>query len=60
VRLYSAAGLADVLDDLCPGCGSPLEPVGDLTEIVGFRSVAPHDDADDFLALREAIRFRAP
>jgi hypothetical protein len=60
VRLYSAAGPADVLGDLCPGCGSPLEPVGDLTEIVGFRSIAPREGADDLLALREAILSRAP
>ena len=29
-RLYSAAIRADLVDDLCPGCGSPLEPVGEL------------------------------
>ena len=25
--------------DACPGCGSPLEPVGELADIVGFRWV---------------------
>lgn len=25
------------LDDLCPGCGGPLEPVNDLSEIIGLR-----------------------
>jgi hypothetical protein len=38
-RLYSAAASADLVGDLCPDCGSPLEPVGELAEIVGFRSI---------------------
>ncbi len=38
-RLYSEAGPADSVGDLCPGCGSLLEPVGELAEIVGFRSI---------------------
>jgi hypothetical protein len=25
------------LDDLCPGCGGPLERVSDLSELVGLR-----------------------
>jgi hypothetical protein len=28
---------ADRPDEPCPGCGRPLAPVRDLTEIVGFR-----------------------
>jgi hypothetical protein len=27
----------DLDDDLCPGCGSLLQPVGGLAEVVGFR-----------------------
>jgi hypothetical protein len=46
-RLYSAAGPADPVGDLCPGCGSPLEPVGELAEIVGFQSIKPRDGAAD-------------
>lgn len=47
-RLYNAAGPADLVGDLCPGCGSPLEPVGELVEIVGFRSINSGDgDADE-------------
>lgn len=38
-RLYSATAPADLVGDLCPGCGSLLEPVGELAEIVGFRSI---------------------
>ena len=57
-RLYTAAGPPDLVGELCAGCGSPLEPVDDLTEIVGFRSIAHHAGADDLLALREAILSR--
>ncbi len=31
--LYCAAGPDDVVGDLCPGCGSLLEPVGELAEV---------------------------
>ena len=46
-RLYSAAGAADLVGDLCPGCGSLLEPVGELSEVVGFRSIRSRDSAAD-------------
>lgn len=46
----------------CPTCGSPLEPVGQLAEVVGFRSITttdgPVDTAaplGDFTARRNAI-----
>ena len=39
--------LDDLVSDLCPGCGSPLEPVGDLAEIVGFQSISQGDDAEE-------------
>jgi hypothetical protein len=73
-RLYSAAGPDDLVGDLCPGCGSLLEPVGELAEIVGFRSIKHRDTADDsppgtheriagrvddFFARREAILAQA-
>jgi hypothetical protein len=74
-RLYSAAGPDDLVGDLCPGCGSLLEPVGELAEIVGFRAIKPRDSAaedippgthqriadrvDDFFARREAILAQA-
>jgi hypothetical protein len=71
VRLHSAGRPADLVGDLCPGCGSLLEPVGELAEVVGFRSITSRDGdapgthqrlADtvgDFVALREAIRAQA-
>jgi hypothetical protein len=74
-RLYSAAGPGDLVGDLCPGCGSLLEPVGELAEIVGFRFIKHRDSAaddsppgthqriadgvDDFFARREAILTQA-
>ena len=47
-RLYSTDCQADSIGDLCPDCGSLLEPVGDLGEIVRYRvietrgSTSPH------------------
>lgn len=35
-RLYRA-GSGDQVGDLCPVCGSLLEPVGELAEVVGFQ-----------------------
>ena len=35
-RLHSTASEADPIGDLYPVCGSLLEPVGDLGEIVGY------------------------
>jgi hypothetical protein len=74
-RLYSAAGPDDLVGDLCPGCGSLLEPVGELAEIVGFRAIKQRDSladdsppgthrriagrVDDFFARREAILAQA-
>ena len=38
-RLQSTESPADPIGDLCPVCGSLLEPVGDLREIVGYRVI---------------------
>jgi hypothetical protein len=48
-RLHKPAGPEDVVGDLCPACGSLLEPVGELAEIVGFRAIEHRgsDAADD-------------
>ena len=46
-RLYRAASPPDEVGDLCPGCGSLLEPVGELAEVVGFQSIKPRDGAAD-------------
>ena len=43
-RLYSAEEPDSLVRDLCPGCGAMLEPVGELAEVVGYRSIRLHDD----------------
>jgi hypothetical protein len=72
-RLYNAAGPPDLVGDLCPECGSLLEPVGTLSELVGFRSIRSRDSdpdapgthqriagrVDDFLTRRHAILVQA-
>jgi hypothetical protein len=53
---------ADHLDDLCPGCGGPLEAVEQLSELVGLRALRarPSREAPDLSArisqqIRETI-----
>jgi hypothetical protein len=46
-RQYCAVRPADPVGDLCPGCGSPLEPVGELAEVFGFRHIASRESAAD-------------
>ena len=38
-HLQSTESRADLIGDLCPICGSLLESVGDLGEIVGYRVI---------------------
>lgn len=46
-RLYSPADPDSLVRDLCPGCGAMLEPVGELAEVVGYRSIGlRHDPAE--------------
>jgi hypothetical protein len=74
-RLYSPVAPTDQVGDLCPECGSLLEPVAELADVVGFRSIRYRDRAadetepgrhrqiadrvDDFFARREAIDAQA-
>jgi hypothetical protein len=46
-RLYKAAGPDDLAGDLCPGCGSLLEPAGEPAEVAGFRSIGARASAAD-------------
>jgi hypothetical protein len=59
IRTRRAGDGADVVGDACPGCGSPLERVGELSEVVGFRSVIADGPVDnpvgDFTARRNAL-----
>ena len=39
-RLY---GSPNMPVEACPGCGATLQPVGELSEIVGFRLLEAHE-----------------
>jgi|SRR5258706_9798182 hypothetical protein len=43
-RLDTGERPPDLDDDLCPGCGSLLQPVGGLAEVVGYRLTHFGDD----------------
>jgi hypothetical protein len=38
-RLYSVATFDRLGGELCPACGAVLEPVGELAELFGYRSI---------------------
>ncbi len=38
IRVSAAGADSNLTDGWCPGCGSALEPVAQLTEVLGFRS----------------------
>jgi hypothetical protein len=44
IRLSSAGAPAEMVGELCPGCGSLLEPVGTLVEVIGFRRASLRED----------------
>ncbi len=74
-RLYSEGNPVDLVGDLCPECGALLEPVGEVAEVLGFRSIRSRgrverrnprgshernaDRIGDFLTRREAILAQA-
>jgi hypothetical protein len=41
------SGYPELVADLCPDCGALLEPVGELSEVVGFRAITFRDDGSD-------------
>jgi hypothetical protein len=49
-------------DDLCPGCGGPLQPISDLSELVGLRCLRArptgrrHSSPERFERISEQIR----
>lgn len=43
-RLYTSGASAESVGELCPGCGSLMEPVGTLVEVVGFRQITRRPD----------------
>lgn len=42
-RLHSSGESDELLGDLCPECCSVMEPVTELTQLVGFRSITSRD-----------------
>jgi hypothetical protein len=64
-RVWRDGPAAEHLDDPCPGCGGPLEPVVELSELVGLRLLraqptSEHDRTPDLSAwisaqIRETI-----
>ena len=44
-RLQSTESPADPIGDLCPVCGSLMEPLGDVGEIVGYRVIESPDSS---------------
>jgi hypothetical protein len=38
IRVSATGALKDLAPGACPGCGSALEPVAELIEVMGFRS----------------------
>ena len=42
-RLHSSGKSDELLGGLCPGCGSVLEPVTELSQLVGLRSITSRD-----------------
>jgi hypothetical protein len=38
-RVWHDGPAADHAEDLCPGCGNTLEPAGELSELIGLRSL---------------------
>lgn len=66
LRTSGVPGDDDGVGDLCPVCGSLLEPVERLSEVLGFRSITPRgaepvgtrqrfaDSVGDIQALRRA------
>ena len=49
-------------NDLCPGCGGPLQPVGNLSELVGLRCLRArprgprHSTPEQFDRISQQIR----
>ena len=38
-RVWREWPAADPADDLCPGCGDPLQSVAELSELIGLRAL---------------------
>jgi hypothetical protein len=58
-RVWRDGGVAEHLNDLCPGCGGPLEPVARAEELVGLRALRRRPPARATIAdhVRAVIAF---
>ena len=54
-RVWREGDAADHVRDLCPGCGGPLEPVGDLSEVLAEAIRCGLENRDE--ALEYALQF---
>jgi len=61
-RLYSPVAPAEMVGELCPGCGALLEPVNSLEEIVGYRRITRREDTLEggSSALAQAVALQLP
>jgi len=50
IRCQIEGNPASIVGDVCPYCGSVLEPVSDLSVAVGFRLICLADEATDATA----------
>ena len=58
-RVWRDGSAGEHVDDLCPGCGGPLEPVAELSELVGLRALRARprgSRADHFERISMQIR----
>lgn len=46
-RMHSASTLPEQVGDLCPECGSLLEPVAEPADVIGFRLITLRESAPD-------------
>jgi len=47
IRLHVSGAPAELVGDLCPECGSLLEPAAGVAELIGYRTVEPQDHQAD-------------
>jgi len=63
-RVWRDPGIAEHLDDPCPSCGGPLEPVARAQDLMGLRALARPpsarwtiaDQVRDVIASHDAAR----
>ncbi|MGZ4304912.1 MAG: hypothetical protein ACXVSL_08580 [Solirubrobacteraceae bacterium] len=55
IRLHPPESRVDRISDLCPECGSPLDPIADLAQLIGFRLIASQRDADRAAAFTDCL-----